>query len=394
MEKKGKDEEMSRKLGTDERPIGIPRCPKGKERRNEIVRRTNGKGKIVRKVLGAALCTVLVLNLMPTTRAQSDNKTCYVALGDSISSGYGLEEEEQRFTQQVASQNGCSLISLAENGETSAALLERLADPATVAAVKQADVISITVGGNDLLHALYAYLATRYQEQNPSTSTTEEVVQTALMGGDMEMVAFALGAIPGFSSSDQEQEALSQFEDHLTQVVEIIQSANPQACLVVANQYNPYSYLVKELSKNPFVAAVAQSIADAFSSGVSELNTVMASVGEREGCAVADVYGKFESAQENPCNAEVSASAQLNLDFHPNAYGHSLIAQAVTAAVHQQLRDMGDGAQAVNGETTTISQISHGGKRWKWAIPMGAMGVGAGMVALWWSKRRSGGRDR
>ena len=54
-------------------------------------------------------------------------------------------------------------------------------------------------------------------------------------------------------------------------------------------------------------------------------------VGEQQGCPVAEVYEAFESARENPCNASVSLTMKLNLDFHPNAYGHTLIAQQVSS---------------------------------------------------------------
>ena len=42
---------------------------------------------------------------------------------------------------------------------------------------------------------------------------------------------------------------------------------------------------------------------------------------------VADAYTSFEKAEKNPCNASF---APMNLDFHPNAYGHELIAAAIT----------------------------------------------------------------
>lgn len=351
---------------------------------------TYGRYRTVPKLLGMVLVMIWIGGWMPTALAQqSEGEICYVALGDSISSGYGLEEDEQMFTQQVARVNGFSLISLAQNGETSETLLERLQDPEAMQAVVQADVITMTIGGNDLMHALYGYLADQYHAQNPDTSPTVEEMQGALMGGDMAMITFALGEIHGFSASSQQQEALAQFSSNLTQVVSKIHTVNPEVYLVVTNQYNPYSYLLREFSKYPPLATAAQDIEEVFETGVAALNEAIASVGEQMGCTVVDVYGAFDQAEENPCNADVSAFAKVNLDFHPNAYGHSLIAQAVTAVTHQQLQVAGHDAQAVNGETTKLVQPMGKRDQWQWAIPLCVGGVSLLGVLIWRWKRRN-----
>ena len=330
------------------------------------------------KLLGWVLSGALVMCPKPVAMAQSGEKLCYVALGDSVSSGYGLEEETQMFTQQVARENGFTLISLAQNGETSRTLLERLEDPEAMQTVAQADVITMTVGGNDLMQALYAYLADQYHASNPDASPTGDEMQKALMGGDMDMITFALGEIQGFSASDQEREALTQFTANLTQVVARIQGDNPEVCLVMANQYNPYSYLLQEFTKYPPLAEAAQEVEDVLECGVSALNAAISSVGEQMGYAVADVYTVFQDAGENPCNAEVSAFAKVNLDFHPNAYGHSLIAQVVTEATQLQCMAMGKGALTVSGGTTKLVQPQEKSGGWRWAV----LGCGTGLTFL------------
>ena len=90
----------------------------------------------------------------------------------------------------------------------------------------------------------------------------------------------------------------------------------------MANQYNPYSYAAVEATG--VTALLATTVANAFEAGVQALNTVITA-----GAAyyqVADVYESFQTAEENPCNASFSP---MNLDFHPNAYGHELIAAAI-----------------------------------------------------------------
>lgn len=297
---------------------------------------TNGKGGLMKKLLGVAVSAALFLCLVPMAGAQSEQGTSYVALGDSISSGYGLEEGTLSFAQRVAQDNGLELTNLAQDGETATSLLDKLQTDQVSEAVAQADIMTITVGGNDLMNALYAYLTDAYNQRNPENPTTQEDMKNAVMGGDMGVLTFALEVGPGFSNSEQATQALADFHTHLTQIVLNICAENPQVQLVVVEQYNPYSYLLKELSKNPIFASSAQSLCAAFGAGVADINDVIASVAQQQECAVAKVYDAFETAQENPCNASVSLPVKLNLDFHPNEYGHALIAQQVTELLAQQ----------------------------------------------------------
>ena len=298
---------------------------------------TNGKGGLMKKLLGVAVSAALFLCLVPMAEAQSEQGTSYVALGDSISSWYGLEDGTLSFAQQVAQNNGLELTNLAQDGETATSLLDKLQTDQVSEAVAQADIMTITVGGNDLMNALYAYLTDAYNQRNPENPTTQEDMKNAVMGGDMGVLTFALEVSPGFSNSEQATQALADFHTHLTQMVLNIRTENPQVQLVVVEQYNPYSYLVKELSKNPIFASSAQSLCAAFGAGVADINDVIDAVAQQQECWVAKVYDAFETAQENPCNASVSMPVKLNLDFHPNAYGHGLIAQQVTELLAQQV---------------------------------------------------------
>ena len=223
------------------------------------------------------------------------------------------------------------LTNLAQDGETSASLLDKLQTDRVSTAVAQADIITITVGGNDLMNALYAYLTGEYNQRNSAAPTTEEDIKSAVMGGDMELVTFALGVVSEFPSSEQAAQALHDVRAHLTQLVVDIRTENPQAQLVLVEQYDPYGHLVKKLCRNPLFASSAQTLYATLGEVVTGLNEIIDTVGEQQGCPVAEVYEAFESARENPCNASVSLNMKLNLDFHPNAYGHTLIAQQVSS---------------------------------------------------------------
>ena len=281
-----------------------------------------------RRLLSVLLSLCLALGLLPTAAfAQGE---VYVALGDSISTGYGLTDSDACFTRQIAASKSYALKSHAVDGATSSTLLAKLSDPAVAADVASADVITITIGGNDLMGALYLYLANQYNETN-GTALSAADIQNALMGKhetikQTEILIFASSVLSDFPQSTEASSALQQLGTNLTASIAAIKNANPDVTLIVANQYNPYSYAAKNV--NPLFATAVNKIVEAFETGITALNTTIATMSLQLGYDVADVSSAFKSAEENPCNASF-ASLPINPDFHPNAYGHSLIANAI-----------------------------------------------------------------
>ena len=281
-----------------------------------------------RRVLSVLLSLCLVLSLLPTA-AFAQGKS-YVALGDSITTGYGLtDEENDSFAALVANENGYELTNLAQDGATSGDLLEVVQDEENSDILQNADLITITIGGNDLMGALYQYLADAYNAAN-DTDISANDVQDALAGTSSEinqttMLTFAAGVITDFADSDAATAALQNFGSNLAQIISAIKSANQDVTIIVANQYNPYSYAAKEAIE--VAAFFAPTVEAAFEAGVKALNEVIgASTAYYE---VADVYTAFKGAADNPCNAYFISTTDMDLDFHPNAYGHELMAEVI-----------------------------------------------------------------
>lgn len=281
-----------------------------------------------RRLLSVLLSLCLMLGLLPTAAfAQGE---VYVALGDSISTGHGLTDSDACFTRQIAASKSYALKSHAVDGATSSTLLAKLSDPAVAADVASADVITITIGGNDLMGALYLYLANQYNEKY-GTALSAADIQNALMGKHETIeqtiiLIFASSVLSDFPQSAEASSALQQLGTNLTASIAAIKNANPDVTLIVANQYNPYSYAAKNV--NPPSATAVNTIVEAFETGITALNATIATMSLQLGYDVADVSSAFKFAEENPCNASF-ASLPINPDFHPNAYGHSLIANAI-----------------------------------------------------------------
>ena len=273
-----------------------------------------------RRWFGLVCALALFVGLLPAQALALEGT--YVALGDSIADGYGLADDEQSFPELVAAERGYDLKKVTSSeGWTSADLLTQLSDEGVAAEVAAADVVTITVGGNDLMGALYEYLAA----QVDGGFVTAEKIEEMLTDGNGELdlgnpaVSLVMGALAGFPVSEQASAAITELGANLTSIVSCIKAANPDATIVITNQYNPYGHLDD---------AAVVAVVSAFEQGVGTLNTALQSLATSAGVPVADVYAVFDASETAPCNAWVQDS-KANLDFHPNALGHELIAQAV-----------------------------------------------------------------
>lgn len=114
-----------------------------------------------------SICLVFSMLFSFTAIAAEDEKLNYVLLGDSIARGAGvLNPDEACYGLMVANTNGYNYVNHGIDGYTSAALLRLLDDETVSSNVKNADIISISIGGNDfltsnLLSLLFADLFTK-----------------------------------------------------------------------------------------------------------------------------------------------------------------------------------------------------------------------------------------
>ncbi len=262
----------------------------------------------------------------------------YLALGDSISAGYGLDNpEEDGFTALLADalsetySTEVTLTNEAVSGLTAANLYVLLETGMYDDVVAEADVITLTIGGNDMMAAFYEYLTAAYNTAN-GTDYTSAYIQLVLAypSGDNAFIALALlnlatadGFADGLLSSDLFADALNEYAEDLAAIGSYIRGINTDAVIITATQYNPYRWLG---SSN-----ICVSVSDTFERGTDALNSVIRETAAGFSSAIAEVSQAFASSEENLCNAYVQGYS-YNLDFHPNTAGHAVIAQAMLAA--------------------------------------------------------------
>ena len=251
----------------------------------------------------------------------------YLALGDSISTGYGLENNSDSFVNLLAQNEGFTVSCGAMDGAVSQMVLGMLSTGQLDAQIAGAKLITLTVGGNDMMAVFYQIAADAYNAVSGDSVTALEIpviLSTPTDPRNAALTASTLQIIAGGYEKVQAAftPALAAFGENLKNITAYIKAKNPEATVLVANQYNPYKWL----------SAPYSILGLFFNGGVTELNAQIANAANGAGTTynVVDVYSAFAVSTENLCNA---SSAPLNLDFHPNSAGHAIMASLFDAAV-------------------------------------------------------------
>ncbi len=106
--------------------------------------------KTTRNALALLLVLLLALSCAALPASAAGEGLHYVVLGDSIAAGSGLRNPgEASYGRIVANTNGYSYQNFGENGLRTSGLLSKLDRGDVADAVRRANIISISIGGND-----------------------------------------------------------------------------------------------------------------------------------------------------------------------------------------------------------------------------------------------------
>ncbi len=277
--------------------------------------------------------------LLPSFGASAEDKPVYLALGDSISTGYGLAEGEKGFAEIVAQTNGYTLINRAVNGNVATGILAQLGDPAVLQDISKADVITITCGGNDLMALLFQQMAEVYNATVPAAMPSlkvkpEDIIVIMANGEDPRQQALMTAAqtaitgnaemgIAPLVQSEAMKNGITAYLQTLGAVMQTIRTINPDVNIIMATQYNPYNWFDGDYA----------SLNQGVNAGVMALSKYIGDYAAVMGFKVADVYTAFAASEDNLMNASMEP---LNLDVHPNAAGHAVIAACFNAVLNPE----------------------------------------------------------
>ena len=228
--------------------------------------------KTTKKFLSVILALSMLLSILPIGAFALDVKN-YLVLGDSIGHGSGLKNpEEASFGKIVADSNGYNYKNDAVPGHTTKNMLQKIGEPEVKTDIEEADIISISIGGNNFLHSNIAKLVFRVGVLNKYTEI-EKIVEN--------------------------------FKVDFRKIISTIKEYNSDVLIVVQTLYNP----------------VPGAIRKTFQNGVDRLNAAYFDCLEEnpESYVIADVAAAF------------SADPKLiACDFiHPSAEGNRVIAQVI-----------------------------------------------------------------
>ena len=235
---------------------------------------------------------MIVLSTGSISAAQPDAvRINYVVLGDSIASGYGLKNTLDCYAATIAKEKSYYLSNDAVPGHTTDDLLWVVCHNTTARNdLQKADLISISIGGNDLIQFL-------------ANSSTSQLFDIMLNGVNASSV----------------KEAAQKVRTNLHNICEEIRSLNSTAPIIFQTQYNPL-YANNQYSS---YASMADKLAPAFDAVYNELMSDYSNI------FVADVYTAFDNYYKATGKYDVIQSDGI----HPSESGHDLIAEVILDVV-------------------------------------------------------------
>lgn len=287
-----------------------------------------------------ALFTAAVIAASAGITAHAEGESL-VVLGDSITSGYGLDgyvsgddySAAGSFANRLG-ENYAEYSNFAVDGRTSGELLTALEDEDISAALAGADTVIVSIGGNDFLQPMITAAMNKAAE-NPD-------LLKIMSGG-----ADALGALTSGDISDEDADKyfdiMMDFTRAMTEAADSVDISqvvgNIDSILETVSEKSPESQIVVLTVYNPFEGVTGMELFDTMArTKLEELNSGIASAAESNGAQVADVHAAFAGHALDYTNIS-------SMDIHPNKDGHGVI--------YQLLLDItGADLNAVTAETT------------------------------------------
>jgi len=287
--------------------------------------------KVLRVLLIILITGIFVSGLTHQTQPQ-----IYIALGDSVSSGFGLpgyksspQGKHTSFFFEKLKNEGFvdEYHNMAVSGFTTSTLLKMLNNLGSdeLELFRNAHVITLNIGGNNLIEPLVAYMS------DTELLAVVENIRRATMFGD---ILFGLNRlreiITGFPDDlstillpefeTRLEEALDIFSQELEEIITWLQLNSPNAIIIANTVYNPIPQEILGLSVIPVINWTNKYIV--------ALNHRMIEESRKRGFLVTDTHPYLSNRPDlihfnlNPFIGPLSIDI-----IHPNAQGHSLIAE-------------------------------------------------------------------
>ena len=272
-----------------------------------------------KKITAAFLAAMTLLASSAPLSASADGAVKIVALGDSITNGYSMDGSLiASYPQIVSEYYGAELVNFASNELTSEGLLAQLSDGTVQSEIADADVVLITIGGNDIL---YPVLNNEFIDATKYNTMAELI--TAMKGqGDMfifQMQLYLNSVMP---------EVIKSFNANVQEIENRVHSMT-KAQVVVQTIYNPMSLSADDtpLANSGSMTALSANV-HSYLEGKPDntlypedggVNDFIRGLGMS---SIVDTFNLF--ADHSYFYTHIN-----NVDVHPNSKGHLAMAASV-----------------------------------------------------------------
>ena len=273
----------------------------------------------------------------------------YVALGDSISFGMSATNNAGYTTmfsnhlKSLQQYTNLNFVNASQPGYSTSDLLQQINNPSVQAELSKANIITISIGGNNLLAPFIATIATAFSV-NPTSPTLLDELAVKIVSNPAAAQVI-LGKLQNPNDPLAQglnaglQNGVTKFASEWPVIIASIRALSPNSKIYVNSLYNPFP------TSDPLYSqykTIINSINSGINAGSATLkyNVVdVATIFSSYTGAVPPVNFSFVNATiaasvyaQNPTSPQGQAafkSIPTFLDPHPNDIGHQLIYKAL-----------------------------------------------------------------
>lgn len=262
---------------------------------------------------------------LETNTSQIQKINNYVALGDSITYGTGLENiDTESYSNLLSDFFNTTVTNHAQDGMNSSWLLYNIEQGQYVDDIKNAEVITISVGSNDLFWPFYKKLAEIFgvniTKPHDLLKSIAENFSKATITEKYDMLSKLYKTTYSEKTKQELDTAVNEYEKKWPKLISKIKEINPTAKLIVIEYYNPYSHIFLPLIGNGSLGFSAY-----IDSYIDSLNKTLYE-NAHLGYEIAYIKDSFYSSDST--NVSISVF-NFNLDPHPNKNGHKIIYEKI-----------------------------------------------------------------
>lgn len=288
--------------------------------------------RLISKIIIVLIISILLLAyIYPISifaNTVSFNK--YLALGDSIAYGYGLaDRDKDSYAAKVAKKYNITtenFQNLAVSGMTCEEFYDQIQKSEYTKAIKSADLISISIGSNELLGIVVRAVANVTGISEKDSDFINKAQQAFLKASAIEKVTM-LNRMYQFCTSEETkieiENAIKTYDDKWVKSVQYIKSLNSDVIIVATEFYNPYYEL----------AFASWDIGGFVDEYIKKMNKILTSYSNSEKeYKIAKIYSSFNTTNPRMTNVNISTT-KFNVDPHPNILGHEVICTKIIDAL-------------------------------------------------------------